>query len=183
MKKLVLGLATLSALAFGGSAGAQQAAGPRSAISINPIGLIFTVISAEFEHALAPSYSVGVSASQWSFDEGDEFSSAEVSYFSTDAKLRYYPSATALRGFALGGTAGFTRLGGSFENESGEETGSANALSLGVLVDYNWLLGANNNFFVGTGIGAKRLFVTGIAEEEGLALAYPTLRISVGYAF
>ena len=176
MKMLAAGLATLAALAFGGSAQAQAPV-PRSAVSFNPIGLVFAVFTGEFEHALAPSYSAGVSASHWS-SAGD----GGVSYVSADLKVRHYPSATALRGFAVGGSAGLTRLGGRFEDEKGEERRNAHALSVGVLVDYNWLLGADNGFFVGAGVGAKRLFPIGISDENVIP-AHPTLRLNVGFAF
>lgn len=46
----------------------------------------------------------------------------------------------------------------------------------------NWLLGASKAFYVGLGLGAKRLFVDEkeVADVSG---GYPTARVSVGFAF
>ena len=63
---------------------------------------------------------------------------------------------------------------------------SLDAPTLGVLVDYNWMLGVNRRFLVGTGVGAKRVLAGGIGERRpaGLGRAYRhRFRFVIGYAF
>ena len=54
--------------------------------------------------------------------------------------------------------------------------------SIGVYVDYNWLLGKNNRFYVGTGVGAKRIL--GDRDEfDDAPFVYGTARFLIGVAF
>jgi hypothetical protein len=170
------------ALVASAASGAAQEAAPKQSIAINPLGAVFQVYSGEIERSLVPGLSLGASTSYWG--SGADFSdgSADVSYFSVDGKLRYYPGGTSLKGFSMGGTFGYTTLSGTLTDEQGRETDRGNALSAGVVLDYNWLLGENRRFLVGTGIGAKRLFPMGV-DADGISIAYPTVRLSVGYAF
>jgi hypothetical protein len=174
IRRLAFALVMLSVLGTGASA--QQA--PRQYLAVNPLGLVFTVISAEYERAITNVASLGVSSSYWDTDDDG----LDVQYFSIDAKARYYPSGRALEGFAIGGSVGYTTLRGSFTDDAGRETGRGNAISTGLVLDYNWLLGERNRFLVGTGIGAKRLWLLDI-EESDVTVAYPTVRLSVGFAF
>jgi hypothetical protein len=171
-------------IALAASATAAQApvAAPRQSIAINPLGAVFRVYSGEIERSLVPGLSLGASSSYWGTGADFEDGSGDVSYLSLDGKLRYYPGGTSLQGFSLGGTFGYTRLAGKLTTDDGRETGRADALSAGVVLDYNWLLGDDRRFLVGTGVGAKRLFPLGI-EDADVSIAYPTLRLSVGYAF
>lgn len=154
-----------------------QEAGPRyrNLISGNPILAVFAIYFLEYERVLAPQTSLALSVSYFSAeDDTDE----EFGYFSTDGKFRWYPG-QALRGFSIGGTAGLTRV-----EEDTDFTGEVRrftAFSLGVALDYYWVLGRNDNFAVVLGAGAKRLFSD---QFEGDDLkAYPTGRLSIGYAF
>jgi hypothetical protein len=171
----------LGAVLFPAQASAQQAT-PAQYIAINPLGVIFELYSLEFERRITPTASLGASTTYWAsgFDETD--ASGDISYWSIDAKARYYPSARALEGLALGGLFGLTTLSGSLTDDTGRETDRGRALSIGIVLDYNWLLGAQNRFFIGTGLGAKRLFALDVAESD-IPLAYPTARLSVGFAF
>jgi hypothetical protein len=48
-------------------------------------------------------------------------------------------------------------------------------------VGYNWLLGANRNFYIGMGIGAIRLFGGDLGDSSE---TIPTLRLlNIGWAF
>ena len=164
-------------------AASSAAAAPRQSISVNPIGAVFQVYMGEIERSLTPSTSIGLSSSYWDAgaDDGED-ASAEVAYLSVDAKVRYYPSGGGLQGFSLGGSVGYTTLSGSFEDSEGQPQERASAVSAGVMLDYNWLLGARKNFMVGTGLGAKRLFPIDV-DTDDVTLAYPTARLSVGFAF
>jgi hypothetical protein len=182
MWKYVSSCVVAAALVFSATAAEAQQA-PKQYVAINPIGAVFTIYSGEFERQVADHASFGVSVSHWgASDSEDDWGSVGVSYWSFDGKLRYYPGPQVLRGFSLGGGLGFTTMSGELVTDDGEATGRGNALSAGLFLDYSWLLGQNSNFLVGTGIGAKRLFLLGI-DDSGLVLAYPTFRLSIGYAF
>lgn len=152
-----------------------QEAGPTQVISVNPIGLLFEVLSAEYERTFSPSSTLGAAVTLFSPDE--------FTYFSAEGKYRYYPQGRPLQGFSFGGGAGFTLVSSDYEDTCAEcEDESATALSISIGLDYQWLLGANERFAVAAGIGGKRLFFLG-DELEGAAAGYPTARVSVGYAF
>lgn len=156
---------------------AQQEAAPHNVISLQPLNAVLTVYSAEYERQTGSAVSVGVGGTYWSF--GDD--SDDLTYKSADLKLRYYPNGTALRGFSFGGTVGFTSI--SATNSGGGDE-SASGPTFGVLFEYQWLLGAQRNFSMTLGAGAKALSV----KEENITSGdftarYPTARISVGYAF
>ena len=54
--------------------------------------------------------------------------------------------------------------------------------SIGVYVDYNWLLGKRDRFMVGTGFGAKRIL--GDSDDfEDAPFVYGTARFLIGVAF
>jgi hypothetical protein len=108
-----------------------------------------------------------VSGSWISFDEGDE------KYRSLNAFYRYYPQGAALTGFYFGG-----RAGGYSVSDSNEDN---TVFGFGLEVGYNWLLGANRNFYIGLGIGAIRLVG---ADLEDASATIPTLRLlNIGWAF
>lgn len=173
----------LAALGFALSSTAAQAQeAPRQSLSINPLGAVFGVYMGEFERSVSSHASIGVAGTYWDSGFTDSESSGELSYTTVDAKLRYYPGQSRLQGFSVGGSLGYTGLSGSLTTVDGRETGHVSTVGAGVSLDYNWLLGARNQVVVGTGIGAKRLFVLD-DDVEDATLAYPTLRLVVGYAF
>ncbi len=177
---LVAVAATLS-LALAATAGAQSVVTPKtSVLSIQPLSAVFGVYAVEYEHALAPTVTFGIGGSYWS----DDTDGSEVKYSSGDIKLRYYPEAHPFQGFSFGGQVGYTSIS---DNETTDTFGSsskstAHGPTIGVALDYNWLLGASKTFYVGLGVGAKKIFAN--ADDIGTAnLAYPTARISIGFAF
>ncbi len=94
--------------------------------------------------------------------------------------MRFYPEGHPLQGFSFGGQVGYTSI--SDRGTGGSSTSTAHGATIGVALDYNWLLGASKAFYVGLGIGAKKIFAN--SNDIGNAtLAYPTARISIGYAF
>jgi hypothetical protein len=54
--------------------------------------------------------------------------------------------------------------------------------TLGVIVDYNWVLGRNDRFLVGVGLGAKRVLGDG-GGFSGIEVAYPTVRFQFGLRY
>jgi hypothetical protein len=178
----VVALSTLPAA----EAGAQGANRPspesyRQSFTLNPFGIPWGFINAEFERVIGAGATVGLAGSYIEWDgEDDRVSSAE-------AKFRYYPAENGLRGFSIGLAGGYTRV----EDNGSVFGGDRDVLegpSLGVTVDYNWLLGKRRRFVVGLGLGAKRIFGEDRPDRDGLddlidRRAYPTGRFVVGLAF
>ena len=156
-------------------ASAQERIGKAAVISIQPISAMLTVYSGEAEIAMSRSATIGVGATYWSPDIID----GDFNYLSGDLKFRYYPEGRAFQGFSFGGSVGVTHLSATDSSSSG----SAGGPSIGVTLDYNWLLGAEKAFYIGLGLGAKTLFISDKSVAEQATLHYPTMRLSVGWAF
>jgi hypothetical protein len=160
------------------AASGQSVATPRNVLSIQPINAVFTAYSAEYEHSMTAASSFGVGGTF--FDVGDGID--KVSYKSGDLKLRYYPNGTALMGFSFGGSAGFSSITGT-DGTTGNET-TVSGPSLGFLLEYQWLMGVQRNVSVALGAGAKVVFVKDTDfSSDNYSARYPTVRVSIGYAF
>lgn len=178
--RAALACAGLFVLALATPSEAQQTAPQhQQAISANPFGLMLDFFNAEFERAVSDSATAGAGGSGFSRNGSD--------YVNADAFYRYYPSGKPLEGFAFGLKAGITRLqsgsvctfgdNGSYECR---DRGAKLFPGLGVDTNYSWLLGRNDNFYVGAGFGLKRLF----GRPDGDLKIIPTIRlINVGIAF
>ena len=165
------------------SGGAQAAPASPAAFlqraSVVLLGMPFVVASLEYEAMSFPELSFGASAG---FDSDN--------YAWGEGKVRYYPSARGPRGFAVGLSAGAARVRAVTDEDcfifcddaSGPE---ATAATLGVFLDYSWLIGRTRRFYIGTGIGAKRAF--GLDDSDTGAYQYPDVlgagRLQIGYAF
>lgn len=156
-------------------ASAQEPTGKAAVISIQPINAMLTVYAGEAELAMSRSATIGFGATYWSPDVID----GDFNYASADVKIRYYPEGRPFQGFSFGGSVGYTHLGATDNSTSG----SAGGPSIGVMLDYNWLLGAQKAFYVGLGLGAKTLFISDKDVADEATLHYPTMRLSVGWAF
>jgi hypothetical protein len=142
----------------------------RTYIAINPLGIPFDIASAEVETAVAQGITVGGLASYTSIDHDR--------YTTFDAKVRYYPGEVVLRGFSVGASVGHTRF------TTKDVPGALEYPSIGLLVDYNFMLGAAGRFVVGTGVGAKRVIAS--ADDRApfdVDRATVTLRFVLGIAF
>ena len=161
-------LATLGA-ALPAAAGAQEPAAPKTQVlSINPLMLVFAGLSGEYERRTGEASTIAVGVSAWG-DDGFDYASGEL-------KFRFYPSGEALRGFSVAGTGGYAHVSeDDFWNESGD------AITAGVELNYQWLLGHTRSFAMTTGIGAKRFFY--VSGGDHASVGVPTLRFSIGYAF
>jgi hypothetical protein len=145
----------------------------RTYISINPLGIPFDLFSAEVESGIAQGMTLGASGSH--IDVGDE------RFTSADFKFRYYPGEVVLRGFSVGGSVGMQRY--SDIREAGVRE-TLDSPTFGVIVDYNWMLGARHRFIVGTGVGAKRILASSEDRERvGVDRAQATARFTMGIAF
>ena len=162
-------------------------AATRQTISVNPLYLPLGMFVVEYERSIASGATFGLSGGYYDpigQDEGDEdiYASAEV-------KFRYYPGERAPRGFAIGVTGGVAHVSSeqgccTCEGEPFDDDERVTRPTLGVVLDYNWLLGRRRRFLVGTGIGAKRLLGSGGRSDFFDDLdVIPTVRLQVGAAF
>jgi hypothetical protein len=158
-------------------ASAQITTGKSGVLSIQPIDAMLTVYAGEAEVAVSRSVTLGVGGTYW----GPDITDGDFRYLSGDVKLRYYPDARPFQGFSFGGSVGVTHINGS--DNASQSTGSASGPSIGVMLDYNWLLGAQKGFYVGLGAGAKAVFISDKDISDNATVRYPTARISVGWAF
>lgn len=175
----VTGMAAVVAmLALGSSPVHGQATGQprtyRQMISLNPLGIPFEYLSGEYEVRTSALTTIGVALSYLDLDP--------ERYTTIEGKLRFYPNEETFKGFSIGLSAGVTKYS-DLEFDSGfldEQRVTETRATIGVIVDYNWLLGKSKRMLVGTGIGAKRLLREG---STGLGAGYPTLRFQVGVMF
>ena len=177
---VVLGLAC-SASALPAQAPDRSATDQRA--SANLLGIPFGVVSAEYEQMITRELSLGAGA-------GIDNSAHSWG----EAKVRYYPGAEGPDGFSVGVTAGADRLRGFTGNDCivicADGSGpKETAFTLGVVLDYGWLIGRTQRFYVGTGVGAKRVY--GLQDEQdansGFITDYPkvlpVVRFQIGYTF
>jgi hypothetical protein len=170
-------LAALGLLACGVGAAAPVAgqAGPyENVISANPFGILLEFFNAEYERAVTESSTWGIGGSYGEREDEDDLGvTTESTWFNGDVFWRFYPSGDHFEGWNFGVKAGLTH----------QETDLESGTNFGIGFDANrsWLLGTNDNFYVGIGFGLKRLF--GDIPEDGIEVV-PTLRIvNVGFAF
>lgn len=119
-------------------ASAQQAQTQQyqQAISANPFGLLLELFNAEYERVVTQSSTAGIGGSTFSNDEDGRYVNADVFW-------RFYPQGTPLDGWAFGAKVGLTSVE------------SSTYFGYGFDANRSWLLGANNNFYVGIGFGLK----------------------------
>jgi hypothetical protein len=174
-------LAVLLGLVLGATPLLAQ--GEHQRASANLLGIPFGVVSAEYEYMATRELSWGLGAGI----DNNTHSWAE-------AKIRFYPGARGPDGLAVGMTAGVDRLRAFTGNDClvicTEGSGpKGTAFTLGVLLDYGWLIGPTERFYVGTGVGAKRVY--GLDDERdtdgGFITDYPkvlpVIRFQIGYTF
>ena len=147
-------------------------------IGINPLGIPFDIGSIELESAIAPGVTLGGLASYTDLDSNR--------FTSFDFKVRYYPGDIVLKGFSAGLSVGYLRYSNVVKDPvTALDTRQAlSAPTIGVLADYNWMLGRSQRFLVGTGVGAKRVLASSTERKRvDISRAYPTVRFIVGFAF
>jgi len=146
-------------------------------ISINPLGIIGGIFSAEYEVALPePGFSVAAGGSVVSdalvYNRNQRWISGRV---------MYYPQEVSLRGLAVGLTLGVhsaARRGGDATDVRGRDTGA----TLGLMGTYNWLIGRQQRLVIGTGAGLKRV-LKDVRADSPLEQVYPDGRVLIGFAF
>ena len=145
-----------------------------SYVGLNPLIVPFDLGAGEFEVGVAQGTTLGGSVSYLDYGD-DRFTSA-------DLKVRYYPGEVVLRGFSVGFTAGYLRY--SVARVESVDRAVLDGPAIGIVTDYNWLLGGAQRFLVGTGLGAKRVLASKAERDEvQLRRSYVTVRFIVGLAF
>ena len=179
ISSLAIALAASAALPAPHALGAQTSTAStgdrRNVLSVNPLGIPFEYISAEYEGVVSKPFTLGGNVSYATF--------SDYTYSSFELKGRLYPGEEAPKGFSVGLGAGLSNIRGQLVCFDNCSDGTRTHPSVHVFVDYNWLLGKGKRFFVGTGVGAKRIF-GGIDREFSNADAvYPTVRFQLGTNF
>lgn len=165
-------LSLIALAAVASTAHAQAPRANRTLVSINPLGLPFEIYTGEVEQKVSGIVTIG-----GAFSHIGAFSDA--SYTTVEGKLRFYPNEEAFKGFSIGISGGLARVS---EDAVDGAKRSDSAPSLGVIADYNWILGKSRRVLVGTGVGAKRIFVDG-DKYDNINVAYPTVRFQIGMIF
>lgn len=164
-RRFILAAAVAAVAAAAGSQPlhAQQPGLHQQVISANPFGLLLEFFNAEYERIVTASSTAGFG--------GSTFSESDIRYVNADAFWRFYPSGTLLDGWAFGAKVGVTRL-----SDAGTHFG------YGFDANRSWLLGQNQNFYVGIGFGLKRL--VGVSGDSDAWAYIPTFRlVNIGIAF
>ncbi len=204
LRPAVAALAAAAALlAHAPTAGAQPAtpAPPplppfRNSVATNILGIPFGLFSFEYERALTlPGLTFGVGGSHYTGDIDDDDDEFEVSGEDrntwAEAKLHYYPSERAFRGFAIGLTAGVHSARG-IACQDGVFDGcgrlpqvrrTQTGATIGVLANYDRIIGSRERFRVGLGVGAKRVLRNVRESRDVLEQVYPDGRFVVGFTF
>jgi hypothetical protein len=146
----------------------------RNAFSINPLGIPFEIVSIELESALHDAFTL---AGNFSYFSPDDFTRSSL-----EVKGRLYPNERAPHGFSVGLGLGGVNTRETVSVNGADELRDKTAASLGVYVDYNWLLGRSSRFLVGTGLGAKRILAER-DEFDDAPRVYGTARFLIGVAF
>jgi hypothetical protein len=141
-------------------------------VAFNPLGLPADIATIEIENAIAAGITLGGVASYIDVDNHR--------FTTFDVKMRYYPSEIVLRGWAIGGSLGYTK----FSNLVNGSRESLAAPTIGIILDRNWVYGRGGHFVVGTGVGAKRVVASSPERSRAdVERAVVTGRLIIGFAF
>lgn len=201
----------LAVLALGCAAAPLRAqtarpAAPRPSVvqtaSINLLGLPFGFVSGEYERAVGRNgFAVGVGGLATFLSDGDGndalLDASGDQFRSLQAKLKYYPAANGLRGFAVGATAGFVSATGYQFVSTGADPVTGYPLhtttthstiskpTLGAVLDYNFLIGRQRRFLVGVGVGARRVLNRRRSDDVRYLLDRSLVdgRLQIGFGF
>jgi len=148
-----------------------------SYVATNPVGIAFDIASLELETAVAPGITVGGTASYSNV--------SDQRFTSFDLVGRYYPGEIVLKGFSIGLSGGYLKYSNLVSDDFGAGVRQTlTAPTIGLALDYNWMLGTERRFIVGTGVGAKRVLASQASRDRvQMDRAYGTARFVVAIAF
>ena len=170
---VLLALATTTPLS------AQASRPLRFTVAVGPASAVIGVASLEAEARVGTrGLSVGVGGS---YDPDPDYMSW------VQAKAKYALRGTALRGAAIGVTAGVTRLNEQALDECGETAPGVVSCPLtrevvpmlGVVFDWNWYPGAHDRLLLGAGLGGSMLF----GARSAVDALQPDGRLVIGISF
>ncbi len=157
------------------SATGQVVPGNRTHVfAINPLGIPFEVVSVELEQALQSAFSIGGNFSY--------VSPSNYTRWSFEVKGHLYPNEYAPRAFGVGLGIGLVNTREHRTLNEVPTLVNKTLPSIAVYADYNWLLGRSERFYVGTGVGAKRILGDSDAFDVP-PFVYGTARFLIGVAF
>lgn len=142
--------------------------------AINPLGIPFEIVSVEYEQMVHSAFSV---AGNFSY-----FSPSSYTRSSFEVKGNLYPNEEGPRSFAVGLGLGLVDTRERVTVNDASTLRDKTSPSIAVYVDYNWLLGRGDRFYVGTGLGAKRILGDSDAFDKA-PFVYGTARFLIGVAF
>ena len=179
----VVSLAILIFVSSGLPLAAQQREDfqPRNVISANPFGIVFGLFNLEYERVISRTSTIGLGGSTGDFSDIDDHACCEdledetQRYVNFDVFWRFYPGSNRTRtykapvGWAFGVKAGITAANG--------ET----YFGYGFDLNRSWVLGPNDDLYVGLGFGLKRL----VGGSPDVSLRFiPTIRVAnIGFIF
>ncbi len=155
--------------------------GPSHVVTINPFFLLAGWVAADYEQRVNPTLSLGGAFNYQEF--GDD------RYTDFDFKGRLYATEHGLRGFSIGMSVGVSSIRITdnsficdFTPECPLTKKTVTSPSLGVELNYQWLLGSNRHTAVAIGFGGKR-YLASKETLRGSNTVIPTFRLGLGYAF
>jgi hypothetical protein len=143
-------------------------------LAINPLGIPFEVVSIEVEQAIQGAFSVGANFSYFSPDD--------YTRSSFELKGHLYPNEEAPRAFGVALGLGLVNTREHVNEDDVRTLIDKTYPSIAVYADYNWLLGRSERFYVGTGLGAKRILGDSDPFDDA-PFVYGTARFLIGVAF
>lgn len=175
VKRAGLVIAVVLALLLAAAPGVMA----KSAVTINPLGFLLGVFSAEYETEIGQgALTLSVPVTYWAVDSGSfEFTASAVG-----AGVRYYIDGVPLEGFYAGGYASFATLRG---NDGGTDF-SGRALGVTGVAGYKFLLNDRFVIDVSAGIGfpiAVSVTAGGVTESEVGGPFGTTFSLAVGILF
>lgn len=148
-------------------------------VTVNPIGVLADYYNVELERALSDVASLALAA--------EHSTTGDTDISALDVRFRYYPQARMFSGLALGASLGY----GSFDGDDYDYDDQGNVIhrdrmtgpTLGLELDYSWLVGRDRRLYIGLGIGARRLLSGGDNSGDGPTIVPGGRYFGVGYTF
>ncbi|HEX6058321.1 MAG TPA: DUF3575 domain-containing protein, partial [Gemmatimonadaceae bacterium] len=152
---LLLAATALGVLAApAGSLAAQEVPARDNLLSTNPITLVFGWFTGEYERRIGAGTSIAIGGSYFELEDDND---GDESYATADVKLRYYPNERVFEGFSLGASVGYASVE-EVADIFTAETRRVSGPTVGLGVDYGWLIGKRDNVHIDLGVGARRAF-------------------------
>ena len=157
-------------------------------LTLNPFAVIAAYFTADIEHAVSRSVSIGASGSLAGNNDFNHYGSLE-------ANVRYYPNESVLQGFSIGATLGFATARSDYSYATLDGNGQTiftgpgssqeriTRATAGTELSYQWLLGPRHRFVIVLGGGVKRAFGEQRFIDPFNSSVIPTARVNIGFAF